>query len=283
MSQGYNFDKSSVDRIAAAVRKTEGQPPIINRRGSPDGAPVWANFCMPSTKIVAGTTNGAGSGTGTLYTMGSTGDFVTTSVGSTFYNVGSAIATTNMFHLVHREPIEGKWVINATAPGTEIKWGKVERNWIDSVTAYVRVNECDDYSGTSPVAGITNVLLPRTQNRDPNLITDDVIAYSITADGSYVCVSDYQDDAFGTIKMQDSTLAQEGWEVYSDMTDRFPVGANAGKYAAGSAGGSTSHNHDQVGTDGGGTPGSQFTDRSNLPPYRAVGFVIRVDNSVSAP
>jgi len=196
--------------------------------------------------------------------------------------MGSAAATTAMFHLVHREPIEGRWVVNATAPGAEVKWGVCERNWIDATVPYVRVNPCDGAGGTNPTTEIVNVKLPVTLNHDPNLVTDDVVAYAITTSGEYVCASAYQDAAFGTIQMQQSTAAPAGWEYLTNMKDRMPIGAGA-DFTIGGSGGSTSHNHDQVGTDGGGTAASQFTDRSNMPPYRIVGFIVRLDNSTVAP
>jgi hypothetical protein len=119
------------------------------------------------------------------------------------------------------------------------RWGKCVTNWYKGAGKcdYIAVQEsskCDwASSGDSlpfdltdpnyqndfdkdgiPTAGY-KILLPKVRGCDPNIISGDVIAFEEATDGTYVCVSDYTDDAIGCVKLfaLDMIELPGGWTV----------------------------------------------------------------------
>lgn len=134
-------------------------------------------------------------------------------------------------------------------------WGKATANWTDNGAScdHVTVNPCDDCEGANPTAAVVTVLLPKSAEQDPNVVSGDIVSYTVTTDATNVCVSDYLDEKIGTVKMWalGSAQIQPGWAVMNgsdnaapngtgfDLTDKFVRGHSS----SGGTGGTASHTH----------------------------------------
>lgn len=145
--------------------------------------------------------------------------------------IGSAYLDT-----VNSSPNDVKYIdIEPKDPdGTKVRWGKCNTNWYKGAGKcdYISVQESAvcDWSSTShnipfdvtdsnyqtfPLPSSTTngykILLPKVQGCDPNIESGDVIAFMEASDGTYVCVSDYTDDAIGCAKLFTKSTIPGGW------------------------------------------------------------------------
>lgn len=88
----------------------------------------------------------------------------------------------------------GEYVaVSDYSAGLQIFWGKAQGDSTSGDPGEVTVRQCDDAAGTNPVLPNITVNLPQHNGSITDIKTDDVIAYTTTTDGTYVCVSDYTD------------------------------------------------------------------------------------------
>lgn len=151
-----------------------------------------------------------------------------------------------------------QWMLVDSGPSESVflLWGIAKENWTDNGAScdHVVVYTCDDCEGTNPTATEHTVLLPKTAEQDPNVVQDEVIAYTLANDGTYVAVTDYLDDKIGTVKMWAllSTGIPPGWAEMNgqansianggtgiNLRDRF---VRCGR-TPGARGGQEKHNH----------------------------------------
>lgn len=177
----------------------------------------------------------------------SSGNWGIGSSGSRFFIFGSKTSGRNL-NLV--EAVQ-------TTSASKTFWGLTQSNWVDNGTScdHVPVKKCDDCEGSNPSGDNINVLLPKANDADPNVIATTVIAYAEADDGTYVCVSDYMDDAIGTVKMWTGSYLSvpSGWAVCNGQ-DNSPANGGTGinlieKFvrgakSTGSRGGSETHTHE---------------------------------------
>lgn len=142
---------------------------------------------------------------------------------------------------------------------TNIVWAKSLTLWHNATGngSYVDCHLVTDKDGgTEVLDGDGNpiparVYLPRPNKmRDPNVRGEKTIAAELDANGIYTCVSDYLDDAIGTVKMWigNDTDVAEGWRIYSTAEGKFPVGVTSSDpdipaTAPGATGGRKKHKH----------------------------------------
>ena len=126
--------------------------------------------------------------------------------------------------LVDHNGVNVQWLLIDRGTGeTEVFWGKATANWTDNgaLCDHITVNPCDDCEGANPTAAVVTVLLPKANLQDPDLVTNDVLAYVATTDGSYVCVSDYLESGEG-----DKTywgVAKTNWEDNGASCDSVDI------------------------------------------------------------
>lgn len=92
---------------------------------------------------------------------------------------------------------------------SETYYGIAYANWAaNSGDPYVDVRPCDDRTGSNPADGnggrplvSHRVYLPRHGERDPNVVTGNIITYRFAIDGLWVCVGDYLDAKIGFVAM----------------------------------------------------------------------------------
>lgn len=176
-------------------------------------------------------------------------------------NAGGHPATlaSTISELVDHNGTNVQWLLVAGGESTPspVYWGKAKTNWVDNGANVdsVDVNPCADAEGTTPDAETTfTVLLPKTAERDPNVIADEIIAYELASDGTYVCTSDYLDDKIGTVKMWalGAAAIPPGWAIMDGSDNAAPAGSGIDldgffvKSAAssGTEGGEQFHTHD---------------------------------------
>ena len=88
----------------------------------------------------------------------------------------------------------GEYVaVSDYSAGLQVFWGVAQGNSTSGDPGEVTVRQCDDAAGNNPVLPNITVKLPQHNGSIPDVITGDVIAYTTTTDGTYVCVSDYTD------------------------------------------------------------------------------------------
>jgi hypothetical protein len=126
-----------------------------------------------------------------------------------------------------------EWIAPSGAAG--ILYGKAKSpGWVQGVGAdnndYVDVYPSNDRLGSCVDTGATphTVYLLHGEARDPNVQTDQIIAYMAGPDGEYMALSDYGDDAIGTIKAwPDPTTIPAGWDLDDSTVGRFIAGLDA--------------------------------------------------------
>ncbi len=150
-----------------------------------------------------------------------------------------------------------QWMlIDRGSGGGETSWGVAKTNWTDNGAScdHVVIYPCDDCEGTNPDTGTEiTVLLPKAAEQDPNVVTDDVIAYMEAEDATHVAVTDYLDEKIGTVKMWAlaSGSVQPGWAVMNGSDNAGPAGSAIdltdkfvrGKATSGGSGGTADHTH----------------------------------------
>lgn len=148
---------------------------------------------------------------------------------------------------------EGFWAIDhaETSTGTtNCMWGVAQANWVDNGAScdHVIVKKADNCAGDNPTGSNVTVLLPKSAEQDPNVISGDVIGYK-TADGSEnVCVSDYLDSKIGAVKMWALTSGAipPGWATMDGSANSGGSGIDlSGKFVRGSSGSGTVSGDDQ--------------------------------------
>lgn len=88
----------------------------------------------------------------------------------------------------------GEYVaVSDYSAGLQIFWGVAQGNSTSGDPGEVTVRQCDDAAGNNPVLPNIVVKLPQHNGSVTDILTGDVIAYAVTTDGTYVCVSDYTD------------------------------------------------------------------------------------------
>lgn len=152
-----------------------------------------------------------------------------------------------------------QWLLVDRGEGadTYVQWGIAKTNWTDNGSScdHVVVYTCDDAEGANPTVIEVTVLLPKTAEQDPNVVTDDVIGYMQAEDGTYVAVTDYLDEKIRTVKMWTGTEAdiQPGWALMDGNANSVANGGSGINLSkrfvrsgaqAGARGGKESHNHE---------------------------------------
>ena len=154
--------------------------------------------------------------------------------------------------LTDHNSVQVPWMLIDNGGG-ETKWGIAKENWTDNGAScdHVVVFTCDDCEGSNPTTDEVTVLLPKTAEQDPNVVTDDVIGYVEAQDGTHVCVTDYLNAKIGTVWLWSlaSGGIPPGWAIMNgsanssgsgiDMTSKFVKGGAT----AGTSGGRVSHTH----------------------------------------
>ena len=128
----------------------------------------------------------------------------------------------------------------ATQPPTAgvMLWGVASDHWenADGNGSFVKVNPCTDKAGADRDTDVVRtVFLTRTYDTsnvpatDPNVRSDQVIAYSLTGDGTYA--ASYPDAPIGTVRIwTDPDVIPPGWYLCDgnngtkDLRGRFIVG-----------------------------------------------------------
>ena len=194
-----------------------------------------------------------------------------------------------------------------------VAWAVAASNWVNptDATPYVTANPCDNAAGANPDTQTNlTIYLPRAPGTDPNVIADQVIAYT-SAGGERVAVSGYLDDAIGTIRLWAMNTGDppDGWTEcipggtyghgsprVEHLKGRFPVGrdtADEDLDAVDKTGGAAEHCHTLL--------KDNETDTCSIiqinegqweshiigivaadgrPPFCVVRFIERVDNSL---
>jgi hypothetical protein len=136
---------------------------------------------------------------------------------------------------------------------SETYYGEALENWTDGGSSddWVDVYPYSPQDDVTATDQAHRVYLLKNAERDPNLVTGDVVAYRLGMDGRWVAVSDYLDDKIGTVKMWAlaSGSIPPGWAIMNgsanatgsgiDMTNRFVKGSAT----AGQRGGNRFHTH----------------------------------------
>ena len=126
--------------------------------------------------------------------------------------------------LVDHNGVNVQWMLVDRGEGEgEHFWGKATANWTDNgaLCDHITVNPCDDCEGANPTAAVVTVLLPKADGQDPNILINDVLAYSQTTDGSYVCVSDYLGGGSGAVTYWG--VAKTNWEDNGATCDSVDI------------------------------------------------------------
>ena len=219
----------------------------------------------------------------------------------------STMASGSKGHAVFNDATTQYVVFDMKITSDGIRYGKATKNWIGSgsTAPYVYVNPCS-YDGSGIDSGSTLRIellrtgLPASNNHigDPNVTSGDILAFAEVNSTQGVCVSNYMDDKIGTVKMwlEGTGYIPKGWALMDgidnatpngsgyDLTGKFVVGvdsANSDWNTVASVGGSTSHTHlDSAGSQFSDASANRVLDEANhLPPYFALHFIERIDNS----
>lgn len=103
-------------------------------------------------------------------------------------------------------------------------WGKAKADWVNVAggaawVSYVDVEVVRDHIGTAaPIVRTVRVYLPRSTTRDPNVRTNDIIAFQIDRSGTAFCTSEVYDGKIGEIRDlglgEDPTdYPMRGWDI----------------------------------------------------------------------
>ena len=90
-----------------------------------------------------------------------------------------------------------------SSENSSVLWGKATANWKDNGSScdHVVINPVDNCAGDNATGATITVLLPKSAEQDPNVISGEVIAYKGADRSKFVCVSDYLDEKIGTVKL----------------------------------------------------------------------------------
>ena len=162
--------------------------------------------------------------------------------------------------LAYAETTDGSYVCVSdylAGSGGVTYWGIAQHNWQDNLVdcPYVMVKLCEDCDGTNPTGDEIEVLLPRANDSDPNVIAGEVIGYLGASDGTYVCVTDYMDCRIRTGKLWTGAASDipAGWATMDGTANSGPNGGSGinvnQKFlrgqtgASGNTGGEPNHTH----------------------------------------
>jgi hypothetical protein len=130
--------------------------------------------------------------------------------------------------------------------GSSVRWAIARHNWDyhpksslppsrGGLMGVVVCQECEDHRGSSPSGDNLTVYLPVPPNHDPNVAKNDIIAFMVASDGTFVAPG-YEDSRIGAAALDvDGTNRRKGWAVMDgtlngkiyggsaiDLRNRFP-------------------------------------------------------------
>jgi hypothetical protein len=137
--------------------------------------------------------------------------------------------------LARLDEIDNVYRLVSASGSSTLRWAKAQYDWsANSGDPRVEVKACDR-DGTNETGDNFYVYLPRSTSGDPAVFQDAVIGYTVDVEGTCICVTDYMDDAIGTVKMWKGSSGDvpAGWRICDgsddalDFQGRFAVGVNS--------------------------------------------------------
>jgi hypothetical protein len=251
------FDGDSIRRIAASVRRLEGQYVNLRRQlAGSDHAGAAANAIRTGITTV-NAAHPVYPATGNQFVVQFEDLAFTESPGASTLETaawpskfvvartidGAYVAEGTRVTILRTPGKRGRrWWIIPTGSQASLSWARAQENWRKNGSD-PRVS-CKLVTGSpgrtsSTVSGSAFWLyLPRTGGRDPNVVANQNIHYMLDSDGAAACTGDYLDDKIGTVKMWARTEAAipPGWALMNGIANAIGLGGTGISFLVGDGG-----------------------------------------------